>query len=239
MSQQFDEFSKSLAEDSLPRRESLKRLGAVFAGAIFGSLGLNKAVAGRNNDPCKSFCHCRYESQQSQCIATCRACDNDTSRILGKCGSYYCCSNGVCEDSFLGRYCTDLDRDPYNCGECGYACERPGPYEYSACVEGRCEYGCAEGAAFCDGACTPLAWDPDNCGECGYMCGGSTPYCNQGRCSKCRPGTDDCYGTGVCHDLTFDALNCGGCGIRCSITPSETCYAGVCVETEPCWDCGY
>src|SRR5260370_30042137 len=29
----FDEFSKSLAE-SVPRRESLRRLGAVFAGAV-------------------------------------------------------------------------------------------------------------------------------------------------------------------------------------------------------------
>jgi hypothetical protein len=32
MDQLFDEFSKSLAE-SVPRRESLRRLGAVFAGA--------------------------------------------------------------------------------------------------------------------------------------------------------------------------------------------------------------
>ena len=34
-----DEFSKSLAEESLPRRESLRRIGAVHS-----------------SDPCKTFC---------------------------------------------------------------------------------------------------------------------------------------------------------------------------------------
>jgi hypothetical protein len=38
----FDEFSKSLAE-SVPRRESLRRLGAVFAGAVLSPLGLGTA----------------------------------------------------------------------------------------------------------------------------------------------------------------------------------------------------
>ena len=46
----FDEFSKSLAE-SVPRRESLRRLGAVFAGAVLSPLGLGTAWAGRR-DPC-------------------------------------------------------------------------------------------------------------------------------------------------------------------------------------------
>ena len=45
----FDEFSKSLAE-SVPRRESLRRLGAVFAGAVLGPLGLQNAWA-RGPDP--------------------------------------------------------------------------------------------------------------------------------------------------------------------------------------------
>ena len=46
----FDEFSKSLAE-SVPRRESLRRLGAVFAGAVLSPLGMGTAWAGRS-DPC-------------------------------------------------------------------------------------------------------------------------------------------------------------------------------------------
>jgi hypothetical protein len=53
----FDEFSKSLAE-SVPRRESLRRLGAVFAGAVLSPLAVGTAWAGRR-DPCKAFCKCR------------------------------------------------------------------------------------------------------------------------------------------------------------------------------------
>jgi hypothetical protein len=49
----FDEFSKSLAE-SVPRRESLRRLGAVFAGAVLSPLGLGTAWAGKA-DPCAAF----------------------------------------------------------------------------------------------------------------------------------------------------------------------------------------
>ena len=58
----FDEFSKSLAE-SVPRRESLRRLGAVFAGAVLSPLAAGTAWAGGKQrpaqDPCKTFCQCR------------------------------------------------------------------------------------------------------------------------------------------------------------------------------------
>ena len=56
----FDEFSKSLAE-SLPRRESLRRLGAVFAGAVLSPLGLQTAWAA-GTDPCVAFCKCRKKA---------------------------------------------------------------------------------------------------------------------------------------------------------------------------------
>ena len=71
----FDEFSKSLAE-SMPRRESLRRLGVVLAGAVLSPLGLGAAWAGRP-DPCKPFCKCRTTKQQSQCLAACRACNGN------------------------------------------------------------------------------------------------------------------------------------------------------------------
>ena len=47
MNHPFDEFSKSLSEP-VPRRESLRRLGAVFAGALLSpfALGLGAAEAG-------------------------------------------------------------------------------------------------------------------------------------------------------------------------------------------------
>ena len=74
----FDEFSKSLAE-SVPRRESLRRLGAVFAGAVLAPLGLGTAWAS-GTDPCKAFCKCSNRAQQSQCLTACRAC-NGTSQL--------------------------------------------------------------------------------------------------------------------------------------------------------------
>src|SRR5262245_21092431 len=46
----FDDFSKSLAEP-VPRRESLRRLGAVFAGALLTPLGLGVASAGGYRAP--------------------------------------------------------------------------------------------------------------------------------------------------------------------------------------------
>ena len=234
MSQHWDEFAKSLAEP-VPRRESLRRLGVVMAGALLGPVGLGSAVAGKKQDPCKAFCKCKNKKQQNACLAACKACNNDTSRLCGSCGTYVCCSNGqACCDG----YCTDLGEDVYNCGACGHECDPPGPYEYGACIIGYCDYWCVEGAVNCDGVCTALDWDPDNCGSCGNVCGEANPYCNYGACSHCPAGTADC-GYGYCSDVMFDNLNCGACGVECSTDPPETCSAGHCVPVEPCWDCGF
>lgn len=229
------QFSKSVAEQ-LPRRESLRRLGAVFAGAVLSPLGLEAARPGGGSDPCKSFCKCRNKVEQAICLDVCReVCNGDTSRMCGSCGIYHCC--GV-DQTCCDRHCTDVQFDPFHCGACGYVCDEAAAYETGVCIDGQCEYWCVDGADYCDGVCTPLDRDYENCGACGNVCSGSTPYCNKGVCSRCRPGTAECY-SGTCTDIDWDPLNCGGCGIRCSITPSETCYLGVCVETEPCWDCGY
>jgi hypothetical protein len=107
----FDEFSKSLAE-SVPRRESLRRLGAVFAGAILSPLGVETAWAGKV-DPCKAFCKCRNAKQQNQCFAACKACNGNTGRLGGSCGTYVCCCVAACKG-----VCNDLRYDP-NCGACG------------------------------------------------------------------------------------------------------------------------
>ena len=55
MTNHWDEFSKSLAEKSVPRRQSLRLLGAALAGAILSPLGMGTAWAG-GRDPCKDFC---------------------------------------------------------------------------------------------------------------------------------------------------------------------------------------
>ena len=238
MDHHFDEFSKSLAE-SLPRRELLRRLGAVFAGVVLSPLGVGSAWAGRT-DPCKAFCKCRNQAQQTRCLAACRACAGNTSRIGGSCGSHVCCSiascRGVCSNlksdpncgacgnncralkqTCCGNYCADLANDIFNCGRCGTACPAPGPYETVACVSGACVRNCVPGAIKCNGTCTSVSWDPNNCGACGSVCGGSTPFCTAGTCTE-----EYCNGA----DLYWDSNNCGACGMECP--PQFACEFGVC-----------
>jgi hypothetical protein len=240
MTHRWDEFSKSLAEKSLPRRESLRRLGLALAGAVLSPLGLQTAWAGRQ-DPCTAFCKCRNGKEQNQCLDACRKCNGNTGRLAGSCGSYTCCPiascKGVCSnlksdpncgacghncgaigETCCGDYCTDLANDVFNCGRCGIVCPAPDAYEYVACVSGQCLYDCIEGADDCgDGTCTPLGSDPDNCGACGNVCGGSTPFCTYGICTETY-----CNGA----DLYFDANNCGACGHQCQ--PLEFCSWGNC-----------
>src|SRR5262245_42705486 len=140
----FDEFSKSLAE-SVPRRESLRRLVAVFAGAVLAPLGLETAWGGPKprggSDPCQSFCKCSNKRQKDQCVKVCRACQSDTSRVCGSCGSYVCCAAG---QSCCGGHCTSLQNDVRNCGGCGKRCGAPPVNEYVACVSGLCTYDRSE-----------------------------------------------------------------------------------------------
>src|SRR5262245_50182501 len=239
----FDEFSKSLSE-SLPRRESLRRLGAVFAGAILSPLGMQTSWA-KGPDPCKAFCQCRNAKQQNQCLAPCKACDSNTSRLAGSCGSYTCCSiascKGVCSnlksdpncgacgnncstygETCCGSYCADLATDVFNCGRCGAACAAPGANESVACVSGLCVYDCVPGAVDCgNGACTDLSSDPDNCGACGNVCPESAPVCFAGAC------TTGCIG--YCPEGWCGGNGCGGeCGCPSGMYCEQNgwCYPG-------------
>jgi hypothetical protein len=248
MDQLFDQFSKSLTE-SLPRRESLRRLGAVFAGAILSPLGMETAWA-RGTDPCAKFCQCRNPKQQSQCLAACKACNGNTSRLAGSCGNYTCCSiascKGVCSnlksdpncgacgnncgaygETCCGSYCADLKSDIFNCGRCGTACAAPGENENVACVSGQCVYDCVEGADDCNGICTFLDSDPDNCGACGNVCPDSAPYCDLGICSECPSGLEPCGNS--CTDVNSDTQNCGACGNVCGGS-TPYCVSGVCTD---------
>ena len=215
----FDEFSKSLAE-SVPRRESLRRLGAVFAGAVLSPLGLETAWAA-GADPCKTFCKCSNKTQQSQCLTACRACNSDTSRTCGTCGSYVCCTAG---QSCCSGHCTSLQYDVQNCGGCGKRCGAPGVNESVACISGLCTYDCIAGASDCNGTCTFLDSDPDNCGACGNVCPAQAPNCSGGICSEstCRGncpegwcGGDGCGGECGCPSGFYCEYN-GWCYAGCS-----------------------
>src|SRR5262249_20552464 len=111
MTHQWDEFSKSLAEP-VPRRESLRRLGFALAGVALSPLGTAWAApkrrVRRGKDPCPTFCKCRNTRQQSACLAACSACNGDTRRLYGTCGSYVCCGDG---QTGCGGICTDLTKD--------------------------------------------------------------------------------------------------------------------------------
>ena len=217
--ERLDEVSKLLAE-SVPRRESLRRIGAVLAGAVLSPLGVGTAWA-RGPDRCKSFCKCSNRAQRNQCLAACRACNGNTSRLCGSCGAYACCARSA---ACCNGYCTDLDNDFDHCGGCGAWCDDPAPYEQGACVGGECVYGCVAGAIVCNGRCTPVNSDANNCGACGNVCPQSAPICNQGACGDCPPGTD----------FNWDSSNCGGCGIVC---PEQTsCGWGYCEGL--CIGCG-
>jgi hypothetical protein len=247
----FDEFSKSLSE-SLPRRESLRRLGAVFAGAILGPLGIETAWA-KGPDPCKAFCQCRNTRQQSQCLAACKACNGYTGRLAGSCGNYTCCPivscKGVCSnlksdpncgscgnncgaygETCCGSYCAALKNDISNCGRCGKVCPPAGTGEYVACVSGQCFYDCVEGADDCNGTCTFLGSDPDNCGACGNVCPDSAPICYEGACTLCYPDQTQCGA--ACVDLDFDPNNCGACGFECPDS-APVCWGGACLASCP------
>jgi len=221
MNNPWDDFSRSLAEGSMPRRKSLRLLGAALAGAVLSPLGMGTAWGAKpralGQDPCKAFCRCSNKQQQNACLAACRACTNPTGRLCGSCGS--------------GFACTDLANDVSNCGGCYNSCQ-PGPYEEAACVSGACVYSCAEGAANCDGTCTYLDSDPNNCGACGGVCDASGPNgtraCVDGRCVYgCASGTIPC--NGVCTPVLSDPNNCGACGNVCNGS-TPYCSNGACTD---------
>jgi hypothetical protein len=196
MSHHIDDLAKSLADERIPRRESLRRLGAVLAGAILSPFALGTARAGPQ-DPCKAFCRCRNRQQQNACLAACHTCNGDTSRLCGACGTYVCCDqpdpyeNGACVDGQCtywcvdgadacgGGPCTPLWLDPDNCGTCGNVCPDTAP----ACIEGVCKQCFNPVPDFCNGVCTSLSTDWANCGACGHQCVGFD-VCIAGQCEN-------------------------------------------------------
>jgi stigma-specific protein Stig1 len=220
MTHHWDEFSKSLAEESVPRRHTLRLLGAALAGALLSPLGV-RTVWAAGQDPCKSFCTRYPRSQRFQCLAACRACSGDTSRVCRGGGTFACCGAGT---TCCSGHCTDLASDVENCGACGHFCDEPGPYEQAICFDGACVYPCVEGAVECNGICTFVESDVDNCGACGNVCPDWAQRCTDGVCDPCIFPLMLCGG--VCVDPTSDRNNCGGCGIQCGDT--EACIFGFC-----------
>jgi len=170
--ERLDEFSKLLAE-SLSRRESLRRIGTFAAGAVLAPWGLGTAWAARP-DRCGAFCRwCHNKAQRNQCLAACRACNGNTSRLCGSCGNVVCCPTGT---ACCNGTCTPVNSDANNCGACGNVC----PASTPVCIQGTCG-NCPPGLTNCSGYCAYLPNDSGNCGACGFVCPFGTG-CGDGQC---------------------------------------------------------
>jgi hypothetical protein len=150
--ERLDEFSKLLAV-SVSRRESLGRIGAVLVGVVLSPWGLRTAWAA-GPDRCLAFCRCATKAQQNQCLEACRACNGNTGRLCGSCGTYACCASSA---ACCNGTCTSVNSDPHNCGACGNVC----PASTPICNQGICG-DCPQG--------TDFMWDSSNCGGCGIVC---------------------------------------------------------------------
>ncbi len=178
--ERLDELSKLLAA-SVSRRESLRSIGVVLAGAALSPLGLGTAWAARP-DRCTAFCRwCPTRKKRNECLAACRACNGNTSRLCGSCGNFVCCPTST---TCCNGTCTDVNSDPNNCGACGNVCHASTPI----CKQATCS-ACQPWETFCvGGGCVDLFNDPFNCGACGNQCS-QTDVCAggtcQGQCSGC------------------------------------------------------
>src|SRR5215472_8434058 len=80
MDKQFDELSKSLAEEGASRREALRKFGIGLAGVLLASLGLGSRAAGTGGSAmcCSYVCHSDETSRKEQLIL----CNADGSACL-------------------------------------------------------------------------------------------------------------------------------------------------------------
>jgi hypothetical protein len=135
-------------------------------------------------------------------------------------------------DSGPVPFCTTLQSDHDNCGQCGHACTAQ-----EDCEQGTCVAVCTGGAtacpdAFSGTACENLMSSSENCGGCDRFCT-VLETCSGGQCvGFCPPEAPDQCTTGYgqypyCRDLWNDAANCGTCFHACAA--SQTCQAGTCV----------
>ncbi len=169
---------------------------------------------------CRPPCREGRVCVRGYCLRTC-----DASSSAGCVMSETCCPDL--------RACVDLRTDLFNCGECGFECDR---VRSNICSDRRCgcegysANPCGEGFGCCADGCKDLQNDPESCGECGHSCGGLDCVAGQCRCSTDEPcpADQECCPDG-CRSLQVDPRNCGACGNSCAT--GEDCCSGGCVNT--------
>ncbi len=170
------------------------------------------------------------------CGVTCPTPQGGTAQCInGLCGGSCPAPSQICgvrpDAGSLAALCTDVTRDPVNCGACGNVC-----LAQQTCNAGVCT-SCPAGQLQCpisgspgQTQCKAVLSDNANCGGCGNACTG-TSSCQDGACVA--PGQSNCGnadgGAATSVDLQNDRANCGACGTTC--IASEICRSGDCV---PC-----
>jgi len=198
-------------------------VGESCCGAICTSLESDPNNCGGCNVQCGPDTEC----EGGQCIVIMMGCNGGPSCV----GDQSCCQAG----------CTDVETDPNNCSQCGFACPAG-----NTCVQGNCTPPAScNGGPLCTGleqccksGCADIDTDPNNCGGCGNPCppkftcaaGMCTPpaSCNGG--PVCT-GVQQCCPTG-CSNVDTDPQNCGQCGTICG--PGSTCVGGTCQTPPTC-----
>ena len=113
----------------------------------------------------------------------------------------YNCDNNLtsCETG-----CSDLTKDPKNCGVCGKICPQG-----QICSNSSCQYDTQN--------------DILNCGKIGNICTDNS-NCVSGNCT-CKDGYSDCGGK--CVNFANDKYNCGSCNNKCDF--DKICSGGKCI----------
>jgi hypothetical protein len=157
------------------------------------------------------------------------------------------CSGGVCTGS-----CNATNYQPNCVGTTLQTCSNNNVVGMTcsyACCNGGCTGSCAPNTNTCSSTSTRLS-----CDACGNptttTCSAATPYCLNGNCVACQPGTAQCCGDGnAAHARTCDAGgawgSCVSCGSNSSATytcstASATAINCACSAPDPCatWTCG-
>jgi len=119
METRFDEIARLLGAD-MPRRQALRRIGAVLGGALLTALGLGSPA------------HAATPAQQLACIQRCRTFQR-VQNLWRVC--MLSCLNCPAGQTFCGPgVCANLFGSNSNCGACGNVCPRG-----TFCFQGVCE----------------------------------------------------------------------------------------------------
>lgn len=217
----FDALAIDLAQ-GVSRREALSRLGGALVGALFASLGMEKAWAACPAD--QASCS---SADLTICCPPGQGCINPIGLTCGPCtatsqcaAGQLCCS-GVCQAPCGGQCCSGV------C--CNNTCSAAG----STCCSGAVGGACPAGQSCCfDQYCADLQSEVGNCGACGVACM-SGQICSNGQCSTCPEGQTLCGGR--CVNTQTDFFNCGQCRRPCFPVQGipRVCCGGACCFNVP------